>query len=186
MKRMFLVFAFVLIICVCGCSQKETIVVDFAELLSENQDLSLSVYYSREGLDYYTRAPLKGEYFTSAYEGGNPDVVRDYFDSTQLEEFSEHLKSFGNMGYTCLDEDNAYIDARLVYEFESEKNGKLLMVYLGVSETVCVNGKYVSVHDNITALELYEAVLPFITDENVRNDVEEYISFVEEFDSRIN
>ncbi len=176
MKKLMLIFSLVLVLCVCGCSEKKVVEIDFDEIVNEYQDVSLSVYYSEVGFDFLSRAPLSGEYFTFGYESGNQDIVRDYFDSTQLKEFSDHFKGFGKKEYTYIDDNDTSINARLVYVFESEKNGKLLEVVLGNNGMVCVNGNYIVVYDDLDALNFYEVILPFITNESVKNGIADHIA----------
>ena len=124
---------------------------EFSKILQQDteEELSLTIYYIDPSI--LTRFPLKIEDLVQC-----SDVQKIYVNSEQLTACWDVLKQLNAENITRVKEPS-YLDARMCYIFETERNGKVLEVaFGGNNQSVFING--IEVYNNHIfrdILELY-------------------------------
>ena len=139
------------------------------------EDLSLSVYYYKSGFDIYYRNPLTKEQLIQVCEnnGDNDSFGISSFRGDELLTFVKDVPIISIENLDSLSNNSTYFPY-IYYVLKSEKNGVLLEVELAGEKRIVVNGFSIESKERFV---FFEAVLPYLSDENVRSDVEEYLSF---------
>ena len=173
----------IIIFCVCiialllfnnSSVTKNKFTIDFDKIINNNPDIFLTIYHTDSFL-YETRTCVQSEHLISGYENGRENFAKITINSAEIKQNSNVFSTFGKRSYIVSDDTSDYVNARIYYVFESEDKGKILEVTLGINGVVLVNGKYIK-HgkDNDTSV-FYELILPFLKDDRVKKEVEEFI-----------
>ena len=129
---------------------------NYANLLSNDipQDFRLTIYYMSPRI--FTRAPLSVDDLKTHSETKKIVVHSD--------ELSAHITLLKKMDASILqpNKENAYVNARIYYVFETDSNSKLLDVTINsIHGNSFVNG--IAVEDNPI---LYDLIIPFLSEED--------------------
>jgi hypothetical protein len=149
-----------------GCRKQEApaeiAMKDYNEVIeSESFDeLTLTIYYTDP--NFYSRAPVSVEQFTAM-----SFVTKVVISGSELEQHIDLLKRLSTAELNFVE--RSYINTRLYYVFESEKNGKILDV------AVCAygGGMFINGLGANTNKVFVELVLPFLPEE-AQNYIKEY------------
>ena len=127
---------------------------NFLKLIEQEKtdDIRLTIYYAKPGI--FTPMPLSVDMLINSYK---EDVI--YISS--LKEHIDLLRQI-NTGVLIPVENEYYLNARLCYVFETEKDGKILEVVMDnpYASIVFVNGLKVQGNDILT-----DVIRPFLTED---------------------
>ena len=137
----------------------------FSKLIeSGNLDkLSLTIYYTSPFI--LTRQPLSVDDLI-----GFSDVKKGVIKGSDLEEHINLLNHMVNADLISV-KNKSYLDARIYYVFETEEEGKIFDVAIGVSDSksIIFNGVKVKGNDIF-----YDVIIPFLPEDAVK-ELEVYL-----------
>jgi hypothetical protein len=132
---------------------------EFSELIESGNlsQLSLTIYYVEPTM--VTRLPVSIDNLISGKYGSQKIVI----DSNDLEKHIDLLVELNNTALKRLIK-KPYLNARLYYVFETEKNKIFEVAFWGENYNVVVNG--IEVKENTV---LYDVIIPFLSENKVKN-----------------
>lgn len=141
-------------------SLKETSPKFFELIESGNlSDISLTIYY----MDPFTltRLPVKIDDLIS----GKYDSKKIVIDGNRLK---EHIDLINRLNHTALKKviKKSYVNARLYYVFETDKNGNMFDICMGTGNgnSIFVNGIEVKYNDIF-----FDIIIPFLPEDDIQD-----------------